>query len=381
MYQQEDLLPSNRNYSLFIGCFTLIFTFGIIIYLISSNNSVEETKPSIVFQPEQTRPRADLTIYNQDSDFDLIPNFIEDEAILNTFLPEITYCEQSNPYCSENPLNSEFFISIIIDSSTSMDIPATERVSKIDLVRNELNLFLNQAIAAPFIKTHIVGLGNKGTKSFIADNESCVTNFTFKNFNQLLRSSETNPLVLQNLTANGKSPIGYTLEQVEANFPNPQGNNLVIIITDGNDDCGNDLNKTFREVLSRGKVKKINLISIFSPQDENQRLREATESNGGQFTTSTSIFQTIDLWKNDFILSNWCKYQNQSKINRCLDINYSKAFNILDSRISSTTPQNEENKIREIKSSIDLLLQNYRNNKNQELTKEFEEFYKSFGKN
>jgi hypothetical protein len=374
MYQQEDLLPSNRNYTLLIGCFTLIFSITVLGIIISSIGPVKEDENNKMFVPQATKPQADITLYNQDSDKDLIPNFIEEEEVLNTYLSETSYCEQANPTCSANPLKNNFYISVILDSSTSMNIPA-EKTTKIELVKDQATQILNDVTLETFIQTQFVGFGNNGNLSFIADNQSCVTNKFYKNFDQVLKGDKTNPLVLENYVANGKSGIGYSLEQVEKSFPNKQGNNLVIIVTDGIDDCGYDLNATVKGVLARGTVKKINLISIFAPQDENQKLREIIESNGGYFTTSTAISNTVNNWKRDFMLTNWCKYKDTQKVFQCIDNNYSKVFNSLDKRITANTAQNEQNKIKEIKSSIDLLIQNYQNSKNNELVEEFNTTY------
>lgn len=378
MYQQEDLLPSNRNYTLFIGCFTFIFTLVIVLIVASNLNKQPTNKEGISFVPEKTKPQADLTKYNQDSDRDLIPNFIEDEAILNTYLAESSYCEQANPICSGNPLNSEFYISVILDGSTSMNIPATREFSKNQLVKNSISEFLVDLIKQPFIKTQLISFGNKGSVSFIADNESCVSNISFKNFNQIPTNDDIIPQILNNYVANGKSPIIYSLEQVEKSFPNKEGNNLVIIITDGIDDCGVDINTGIRGVLSRGIVKKVNIISLFSPQDEENKLREAVESNGGRFTNSPEILKTLQDWKNDFVYTNWCKYKDLNNVLQCMNNNYQEAFTQLDKQINSKTPDNEQNKIREIKSSIDLLIQNYKNNQNQNLRKEFDDSLESF---
>jgi hypothetical protein len=379
MYQQEDLLPTNRNYIFLVGCFSIFFTFIIGSVLISSFTKTKEVNKDqgLSLVTNQTKPQADLTKYNQDSDKDLIPNFIEEEAILNTYLSEVSYCEQSNPICDKNPFDGEFFISIIIDSSTSMNIPAKGNISKIDRVKNELNTLFNKLNKENFIKLQIIGSGNKGNLSFIADNESCVTNYTFKEYNQVLDEKDSNKVILDKLVPNGKSPIGFILEQAEKRFPSKEGNNLVIILTDGLDDCGYNLNNTFRGVLSRGVVKKINVISIYSPQDENQKLKEATESNGGLFSDSEDIFAVLFEWKDQFISSNWCKVKDFSKVTSCLNNNYSKAINLLDEKILSDSPQNELSKIREIKSSIDLLIQNYTKSKNDEFNLQFDNFYKT----
>ena len=377
MYQQDDLLPSNRNYMFLLGCFTLIFSIVIVFVLISRNKpEIPKNNNNIIRKNEDTFPSADLTKYNQDSDNDLIPNFIEDEAILNTYVSEKDYCEGSNPTCKENPFSTPTYITVLIDSSTSMDIPAKENLTKIELIKKDLNSFLGDSFNQTFVQTQFIGFGNKGNISFIAANESCVSSVNFKGYQQSLKNKESIQLVFNNLVPNGKSPISYTLQQVEKSFPDKKGNNLVIILTDGIDDCGSDLTASFKDVLSRGVVKKINLLSLYSSDDDNQKLREATERNGGQFSNTSEIYRTISNWEKEFILNNWCKSIIQNTVNQCLNKNYNLAFEQLDKQVTSTTPQNEINKIREIKSSVDLYLQNYRNAQGSMVSKEFEELFK-----
>lgn len=373
-YQQDDLLSFNRNYILLTGCFTFLFTLGIIYFLIVSSRPVYEEE-KIVKKTDQTIPMADLTKYNQDSDKDLIPNFVEDEAILNTYLSEIDYCKAANPICSSETFSENNFISIIIDGSTSMNVPAEGGRTKIQKIKDVMIGYLNDTIREKYVQTQIVGFGNKGNASFIADNESCVANLSFKNFDQKLISSNLSEEVLKNYVSNGKSPIGYTLEKVEKSFTDKNANNIVFIVTDGNDDCGADLNYTFKQVLNRGIIKQINVLAYFAPQDENAKLREAAEGNGGKFSDSTAVYETLVGWKKDFLYNKWCKSMDQERVYQCLDKNYTSAYSVLDNLINPGTPQNEINKIKEIKSSSDLLIQNFRNSETKILKDEFNEIY------
>lgn len=374
MYQQDDLLPYNRNYTILIGCFTILFTILIAIVTFNAirNQQVEAPKGNTVVEDIRQRT-ADLTKYNQDSDKDLIPNFAEEEAILNTYISEITYCEQSNPVCSKNPFEKEVYLSVLLDSSTSTNIPATGDQSKLELIKNRVSSLISRTTEKKYIKTQIVGFGNKGSTDFIADNESCVSNLTFKDFNQEPKESSVIPLILNNYISNGKSPIGYTLEQIEKSFPNRNGDNIVVLITDGNDDCGVDLKNTFRGILSRGVIKKIHVISIFSPQDEKEKLKDAAESNGGKFTENLEIDNFILSWVDDYLFDTWCRQSDLSKVYQCLDRNYNSAIQVLDKQIESETPLNEINKIGEIKSSINFFIQNYINQEKSSSQKLFDE--------
>lgn len=377
MYQQDDLLPYNRNYTLLIGCFTILFS---ILIISVTFNSIRTQKPesdqSNTIVEDTTQRKADLTKYNQDSDKDLIPNFIEEEAILNTYIAESSYCEQSNPVCARDPFDKQIYLSILIDSSTSTNIPATGNTTKLELIKSKINNLIGQSFNKEYIKTQVVGFGNKGNVSFIADNESCVSNIIFKDFNQEPKDTSVVPLILERYVSNGKSPIGLSLEQVEKTFPDKNGDNIVVIVTDGTDDCGVDLKSAFRGVLNRGVVKKIHVVSIFSPQDEKDKLKDAAESNGGKFTENQDINNFILSWVNDYLFENWCRQPDLNKIYQCLDRNYNSAIQILDKQINANSPQNEINKVGEIKSSINFYIQNYINDSKFDSEKIFKEAIK-----
>lgn len=379
MYQQDDLLPSNRNYTLLIGCFTFFFTILIIFVIANLATQQEDSAPisrDNIFVTEKTSPAANLTRYNQDSDRDLLPNFIEEEAILNTYISEIYYCEQSNPVCKSDPYDKEVYLSLIIDASSSTKIPGRGDLTKLDLIKQGVDTIISESINKKYLKTQIVGFGNKGNESFIADNESCVSSILFKNFNQEPKDSSVLPLVLKNYVSNGKSPIGYSIEQVEKSFPIKEGNNIVVLITDGIDDCGQDVKQVIQGVLSREVVKKIHVISVISPQDENDKLKEAAESNGGMFTDNIEIPQSVFSWVDEYIYNDWCRLDDLNVLYQCINRNYDKGIEILDQQINETSPQNEVNKIKEIESSIDLLIQNYVNSQRKFTDEEFNKFRK-----
>ena len=88
MYSQDDLLPVNRNYYIIGGCAVLIFSVIIIGIVISTISTNDKNINNISISKDINTPSADLTKYNQDSDLDRIPNFVEQELILNTYIAE-----------------------------------------------------------------------------------------------------------------------------------------------------------------------------------------------------------------------------------------------------------------------------------------------------
>ncbi len=376
MYNQEDLLPVNRNYYILGGCAVLIFTVVIAgIVFTTLPNQQNQFDSNINVAKENTAPSADLSKYNQDSDLDRIPNFVEQEAILNTYIAETDYCQKKFPTCSNSPIEKPTYVSILISASTSMNIPAVDSKLKYQLVKEQLSTNLNSNTAKPYIKIEVRSFGNKGNLSNIANNESCVANLTIKKFDETIPERDNSDYVgnlFKSYVPNGKSPLVYTIEQAEKGFPDPTANNLIQIITDGVDDCNGDLKSALAAVTTRGIVKRVDLISLFANQDTSNILKEATEVNGGKYSASSNINETLNQNFNSFIYERWCKAQAFNNVYQCVNDNYSKAIKFMNENLSVQTPKNEVEKIKEIQGSINIIIQNFRTNNDKKLLLELD---------
>jgi len=371
MDNKEDLLPFNRNYYIFGGCLTLIFTIFFVNLTIQAFLKQEEDKPidqQLVTVSEKTIPSTDITLYNQDSDGDKIPNFIEEELMLNTFISEISYCEQVNPSCSSRLDGENFYFSFLIDSSTSMSAPSSG-LNKTATIIPELKTFINNNFKKnKYILTEIRTFGNKGQRNPIPDSESCVSSQQILGFGQ-------EPLndLFSNYVANGKSPIILAIEEAEKNFPNKEAQNTLILITDGIDDCNtNNLQSAFKSILDRKIIKKINVISTYTKEFDEEILKNSAESNSGTFIAAqkVDILDEIKQMVRNSILIKWCKFQDQEVRNKCVENNYNKSLRLLEDRLSKATFENEKSKIREAISSINFNIQNYKSQKSIELRNE-----------
>jgi len=364
MYNQEDLLPVNRNYYILGGCAVLIFTVVVAgIVFTTLPNQQNQFDSNINVARENTAPFADLSKYNQDSDLDKIPNFVEQETILNTYIAETDYCQKKFPTCSNSPVEKPTYVSILINASTSMNIPAVDSKLKYQLIKEQLTTNLNTNTAKPYIKTEVRSFGNKGSLSNIANNESCVANLTIKKFDELVPERDNTDYIgnlFKPYVPNGKSPLVYTIEQAEKGFPDPTANNLIQVITDGVDDCNGDLKSALAAVKARGIVKRVDLVSLFANQDTSNILKEAVEVNGGKYSASANINETINQNLNAFIYERWCKAQAFNNVYQCVNENYSKAIKFMNENLSIQTPKNEVEKIKEIQGSINIIIQNFR---------------------
>lgn len=377
MNPQEETLPFNRNYIFAAGCFTIIFSIIVIYAVISTRPKPEpQTVSQARITGEETFPSSDITKYSQDSDMDLIPNFLEDELILNKYISEVNYCRQKLPVCSSSPIQNKTYITFLLDASTSMEVPIEAGKTKLDIVRQEISNYLSENFPKEYIDFSIISFGNRGDKNFIAGNESCVSTVTQKPFGIPVSNREYSEEFKKNISLkympNGKTGITYAIENAEKNFPNPKAQNQVIVVTDKNDECSGNLKGNITNILSRKTIKRIDMITINANQDSINILKDATESNGGKYSNQSSdISNTLLSLTNDFIYNNWCKVLGTNEIYKCIDQNYEKAVSALNKNLTSNTPKNENDKIKEILSSINYLIENFRQTTNQDLRQEF----------
>ena len=386
MNPQEETLPVNRNYIFAAGCFTIIFSIIVIYFVLSTQTKVEPEQISQArISEEQTIPASDISKYSQDSDMDLIPNYIEDELVLNKYISEVNYCRQKLPVCSKSPIENTSYLTILMDASTSMEVPIESGKTKLDLIRNQVLEFTEKNFKNKYLDFSVMSFGNRGDKNYIAGNESCVATVNFKPFG--ISNTDKNYLnqfkteIESKYVPNGKSAIVFSIEKAEKSFPNPKANNHVIVITDKTDECTGDLKTNISNILGRKTIKRIDFITINANQDAISILKDAVESNGGKFTNSNKeISNTMSIYSSDFIYNKWCKVSGTSEIYKCIDQNYEKAVSFLNKNLTPQTNKNETDKIREILSSINYLIENFRQTTNQELKSEYDKYIENYGK-
>lgn len=360
MDNRDDLLPYNRNYYLLGGCLTFIFTLFVISFVVQNLQRRAAEKPVFqeisIVRDENEQSGNKLLLYSQDSDSDGIPNFIEDEIGLDKFESEFFSCEKKIQKCNEPITQNKFYISFLIDASTSMSLPAVRDQSKLEIIKENLIEFIDlNKLNTNYITTSIRSFGNTGQRGSIPDSESCVSTLKLSSFDELISPSTFNGYV-----ANGKSPVIFALEQAEKDFIDPNAQNIIFLITDGLDECNpSSLKNAVSGILGRGVVKKINTISVFSSSYDEGIIKDAIESNSGTFQRTTAISDSIRSNLTDNIIKNWCVFKDQQNINRCVESNFDKAKDAMNSKINSQTDQKESSRIREINSSLNLSKQNY----------------------
>jgi hypothetical protein len=377
MNNQDDLQPINRNYIIFGTIFIVIFSF--VVYGLLSRNQNQQSKPITSTQPSTANGngnQSNLIKYDEDSDGDKIPNFMEEFLGSNVYASEISECEKTNLTCQESPLNTIHNINIILDASTSMNILGNKN-SKIQEVRNNMKFTITSELTAPYFKTSIYSFGNRGTTGNIPDNESCVAVLRHKS----LTTSSNDPRVLSNdflnnYLPNGKSPLAYTLDQVSKTL-NKNEKNLIIVITDGMDDCNGDVKGVISQIKNSGTALKIDIATYFANEDANLYLREAVESNNGDFSQNPNITDFLIFSSRNFIKENWCKVQGFQKLKNCIDTKYKTANSYLnDQKNNKNLGEDEKIKISNTQSVMSFFQETNIRRYQTQIDNEFSTYFK-----
>lgn len=367
MYQQEDLQPVNRNY-IYIGITTLIiftlFLIGTIRQFQPAPAENKATSPRNIVENGSNNNEAFIK-YNEDSDGDKIPNYMEKFLSLSEYSSEVTECEKRNSICNRDPRESVQNIIFLLDASTSMNIVGREN-SKLDEVKNSINQLIKTELNKSYFRTSIFSFGNKGAQGFIADSESCVSVIRHKKLDTPVEG-------YQNLSAyipNGKSPLAYSLEQVATTL-NKNEKNLIIIITDGMDDCNGDVQATISSMIKNGALARADIMTIFANEDANTYLKNAAELNSGIFNQNPDIIKEVNFNSINFMKQNWCKSVDTKKITNCISEKYRIAISYLnDQKNNKNLSEIEINKVNEVQGAMTVFEQSaikrYQNTLNTE---------------
>jgi len=375
MYSQDDLQPVNRNY-IIIGIVALIiftFTIGGILY-----KKEEPKKPITSTQPNNSvvdnGNQANLAKYDEDSDGDKIPNFLEEYLGLNIYSSEINECQKSVNICQESPLNSKYNISIILDASTSMKIVGNKE-PKINEIRNSVKEALSNDLKKDYYKSSVYSFGNKGNIDNIPDNESCVSILRHKSSTTIFTEEDFKTKFLNQYVPNGKSPIAFTLDQVGKTL-NKNEKNMIVLITDGMDDCNGDVKRVITELKNSGTVNKSYVATYYSNEDANIYMKEAFESTNGYFAQNPNIKDFLVFSSKNFIKEQWCKTSDLNKLKTCIDNKYKTALSYLnDQKNNRNLGEDEKVKIANTQSVMSYFIESNFRKFQTDLDGEFNKYF------
>lgn len=82
----------------------------------------------------------------------------------------------------------------------------------------------------------------------------------------------------------GTTPIAYTLRQVPRDFGNAPGEKLVILVTDGKEECGGSPSAVVSEILARGLKVRLNIVGFaLAEAAVKQEMERVARLTGGKY--------------------------------------------------------------------------------------------------
>jgi len=102
-------------------------------------------------------------------------------------------------------------------------------------------------------------------------------------------SKDTVALKIKNLSARGGAPIAYSLKQTRTDFSNnPEFGKVVVLISDGKDNCDADPCAAVKEMKNSGFNLIVNTISLAPSPEAESQMRCIAEASGGEFSKAYS---------------------------------------------------------------------------------------------
>jgi VWFA-related protein len=92
---------------------------------------------------------------------------------------------------------------------------------------------------------------------------------------------------IQAITALGTTPIAYSLEQVGKDLAKSSGQQMVILVTDGREECGGDPKAAVAALKAQGLNVRVNIVGFaLTDTIAQQQLTEAAALTGGSYVTA-----------------------------------------------------------------------------------------------
>lgn len=249
--------------------------------------------------PEVGKPIIDLSRYEQDTDRDRIPDFIEKIIGYNPEVSELercfnSKCEATNLEAVERaPRN----VMILLDSSGSMQQMVGNQ-TKMEAAKIAISEYLKKTSELESTKVGLIVYGDKGTNANKDKEMSCKSVETVVKLGELkLESSEKD---LKNIQPAGWTPIGLAIGEAEKSFveketsakdaPSAQVINEIVIISDGVETCDTNPVEAAKSVYEGNQRIVVHVIGFaVGSKADNQALREISQVGGGTYATAPTI--------------------------------------------------------------------------------------------
>lgn len=311
--------------------------------------------------------KIDLSKYDIDTDGDKIPDFLEEEMNLDPNVSEYERCKKSSctDYTPSTPSSRNYNIMLILDVSGSMGLK-TEGKIKMDLAKEAIKEYVKKASEKANIGLTVYG--HKGSNSEKDKAESCSGAETIAPIGSF--NMQTIDGYLDTIKPIGWTPIGLAIKKsVEAFEGKENDNNLIIVISDGEETCNtNPVEEAKKAYTSREKVS-VDIIGFAVDAQSQSTLSQITDAGGGKFSAVSNYEDFMSVFnsntKNLFsqVSEDLCKVNDDIKFALCYHLGgvLSNVILRLDNKIALgwNTPQEEKERVKKLRDDLYAIIKGY----------------------
>lgn len=208
-------------------------------------------------------------------------------------------------------------IAILLDASKSMDQMIAGK-SKMDMAKDAIRDFLTSMPEDANVSLRVYGHEGSNTQE---DYElSCSQTEMIYDFNPYHHDQFSQSL--EGIEPSGWTPIAKAIEETKKDFEaaNLQGQNLVYVVSDGIETCGEDPVEAARDLHHSNIKAVVNIIGFDVDNTGQKQLKEVAEAGGGEFKTVRTADDFKRLWDRERtrLYNEWSKWaaDNYNSVSR-----------------------------------------------------------------
>jgi von Willebrand factor type A domain len=169
-------------------------------------------------------------------------------------------------------------LELMLDASGSMQDPLKrKRPRKIDIAKEAMAQIIEGLPDGLPVALHIFGHRIRERQPGDCQDSELVVPFAPLNKPRLRNQ-------LWAIQALGTTPIAYSLQQVEHDFGGAPGEKIVILVTDGKEECKGHPSAVISELLAKGFQVRLHVVGFALGREADKReMRQLAEPTGGRF--------------------------------------------------------------------------------------------------
>lgn len=249
-----------------------------------------------------------LAKYEVDTDKDSIPDFVELGIGSDPNESEYIRCDK-NACASEISKPKKLNIIIALDSSGSMALQNGTK-TRMEAAKSALRSYISKISGKASVG--LLVYGHKGSNSVADKGASCAGAEMIAGIGSLTPSSVDS--YLSSLKPVGWTPSGLAIRTAAEAFRGKEGdNNVIVLVTDGDETCDSKPAEAAREVYNSSSKIRVDVIGFAVDSRTQTILNEVSSAGGGRYGFASNEEDLIRSF--DTATENWGKIREE---NACL---------------------------------------------------------------